>query len=49
MDSSRPSNGGTLVSDRVSKLKKEIEDLDEKLMTTNTINMHEIRSAIELD
>eukprot|EP00347_Sterkiella_histriomuscorum_P005305 403357110 len=40
-----PSNP-QLVSERVNQLKKEIEDLDNKLMSTNTINFQEIRSSI---
>lgn len=32
-------------SDRVSQLKKELENLEEKLMSTNTINFEEIRAS----
>ena len=35
-----------LSSDRVVQLKKEIQDLDSKLMNTNTINFEEIRNSL---
>lgn len=40
-------NDTVLASDRVHQLKRQIEDLDEELMGTNTINFEEIRNQIE--
>jgi hypothetical protein len=48
-DNKTTESNSLLASDRMNILKKEIEELDGKLMSTSSINLLELRSNTEAD